>query len=127
MTVRHAHDDQPTEALLPFGDTEHSPGLRHEVPLAILDSLMFCQRDGQRFVLAKHLERARIERALPDAEILELSDFGIRELGESGLLPAEADREVAVRVAQHLRLREVTIPGDFPVALADRLRAEGIH
>jgi len=29
---------------------------------------MFCERDGQQFVLAKHLERARIERGLPDAE-----------------------------------------------------------
>jgi len=114
-------------ALLLFGDTERSPALRHEVPLTILDSLMFCERDGRRYVLAKHLERSRIERALPDAEIVDFSDFGMKELAESGLSPEEAEREVAVRVARHIALSEATIPGDFPVALADRLRQEGIH
>jgi Xaa-Pro aminopeptidase len=114
--------DPPMAALLLFDDTERSPALRHEVPLAILDSLMFCERGGRRFVLAKHLERSRIERALPDAEILDFLDFGMKELAETGLLPEEAEREVAARVARHIELREATIPGDFPVALADRLR-----
>ncbi len=122
--MRHLPAPSP---LLLFGGTERSPALRHEVPLTIIDSLMFCERDGRRFVLAKHLERSRIERALPDAEILDFREFGFRELGESGLLPEEAEREVAVRVAQHLELREATVPGDFPVALADRLREEGIR
>jgi Xaa-Pro aminopeptidase len=93
----------------------------------IIDSLMFCERGGQRYVLAKHLEHSRVARALPDAEILDFLDLGIRELSETGLLPEEAEREVAVRVAQHLELREATIPGDFPVALADRLREDGIR
>lgn len=125
--MRHTSDSRATGALLLFGDTEHSPALRHEVPLVILDSLMYCEHDGRQIVLAKHLERSRIERALPHAEILEFSDFGINELAENGLLPVEAEREVAVRVARHLGLREATIPGDFPVALADRLREERIR
>jgi Xaa-Pro aminopeptidase len=114
-------------ALLLFGDTERSPALRHEVPLTILDSLMFCERGERRFVLAKHIERSRIERSLPDVEIFDYVDFGMRELAGGELLPEEAEREVAVRVARHIELREATIPGDFPVALADRLREEGIR
>jgi hypothetical protein len=66
-------------ALLLFGDTERSPALRHEVPLAIIDSLMFCERYGRRFVLARHTERSRIARALRYAEILDFLDaVGIR-------------------------------------------------
>jgi len=127
VIVARSRDDQPMAALLLFGDTERSPALRHEVPLAILDSLMFCERNGRRFVLAKHLERSRIERALPDAEVLDFFNFGMKELAESGLLPEDAERELAVRAARHINLREATIPGDFPVALADRLREEGIR
>jgi Xaa-Pro aminopeptidase len=127
VTVRQPPDEQPTSALLLFGDTERSPALRHEVPLVILDSLLFCERDGRRYVLAKRLERSRIGRALPDAEILDYFDFEMKALAESGLLPEEAEREVAVRVARHIDLRGATIPGDFPVALADRLREEGIR
>jgi Xaa-Pro aminopeptidase len=43
-------------------------------------------------------------------------------------MPYEAaEREAVARVAEHLGLRQATIPGDFPVALADRLRADGIE
>ncbi len=122
--MRH---DQPIAALLLFGDTEHSAALRHEVPLTILDSLLFCERGRRRYVLAKNIERSRIERALPDAEILDYFDFGMKQLSDSGLPPEEAAREVAVRVARHIDLSEAIIPGDFPVALADRLREEGIR
>jgi Xaa-Pro aminopeptidase len=119
---------RPTQSpLLLFGDTERSPALRHEIPLTIIDSLMFCERGGQRYVLAKNIERSRIERTLPDATFLDFSEFGLKELAESGLSPDEALREAAVRMALHLKLDEATIPGDFSVALADRLREEGMR
>jgi len=114
-------------ALLLFGDTERSPALRHEVPLAIIDALMFCERDGHKIVLTSQLERSRIARVLPEAEILDFFDFGMRELRQQGLSHEEAEREVVARVARHLELREATVPGDFPLALADRLREDGVR
>jgi Xaa-Pro aminopeptidase len=78
-------------------------------------------------ILTSWLERDRIAAALPEAEILDYFAFGLKELREQGLAYAAAEREVVARVARHLGLTEVVVPGEFPVALADRLRADGIR
>jgi Xaa-Pro aminopeptidase len=110
-----------------FGDTQRSAALRHEVPIEIVDPLLWAHLDGKPVILTSWLERDRIAAVLPEAEILDYFTFGLKELREQGLTHAAADREVAARVARHLGLTEVVVPGEFPVALADRLRADGIH
>ena len=112
--------------LLLFGDTVRSGAMRHEVPLAIIGSLLFAEVGGRRVVLTSWLERDRVERALPDAEVLDFFDFGWRELVDDGKSFAEADREVVARVVRQVGVEEAIVPGDFPLALGDRLRAEGI-
>lgn len=116
----------PVAALLLFGDTERSAALRHELPLAIIDPLMFVELDGRAIVLTSRLERARLEAVRAELEILDYFEFGMRELREHGLTHAEAEREVCARVIEHLGVTQAVIPGDFPVAVADRLRAEGV-
>ena len=78
-------------ALLLFGDTERSPALRHELPIPIIDPLMFVELDGRAAVLTSQLERARIAAARPELEILDYFDFGMKELREQGLRWAEAE------------------------------------
>jgi Xaa-Pro aminopeptidase len=114
-------------ALMLFGDTERSAALRHEIPIAIIDSLMWLQRDGRTVVLTSQLERTRIEKVLPEAEILDFFGFGMRELRQQGLSHDEAEREVVARVVQHLGLSAASVPWDFPLALADRLRADELE
>ncbi|HSB38969.1 MAG TPA: M24 family metallopeptidase, partial [Gaiellaceae bacterium] len=113
-------------ALLLYGDTERSPALRHEVPLAIGDPFLFAEVDGRRYVLTSHLERERVERALPDAELLDYVALGYRDFVEAGMSMAEAAREAEARAVQEIGIREAVVPGDFPLALGDRLRQDGI-
>ncbi len=112
--------------LLLFGDTERCAALRHEIPLAIIDPLLFAELDGRRVVLTSVLERDRVLRALPDAELLDFFDFGWKELVESGMSFAEAEREAVARAVLRIGIDEAIVPGDFPLALGDRLRDEGI-
>jgi Xaa-Pro aminopeptidase len=113
--------------LLLFGDSERSAALRHEVPLAIIDPLLFAHLDGRRVVLTSMLERDRIAEVLPDAELLDFFELGMLELiTEDGMRREEAQREVVARAVAQLGVREATVPGDFPVAVADRLRADGV-
>lgn len=67
-------------ALLLFGDTVRSAALRHEIPIGIIDPLLFAEGDGRRYVLTSSLEQARVKRALPDAEVLDYFAFGFKEL-----------------------------------------------
>jgi Xaa-Pro aminopeptidase len=110
-----------------FGDTYRSAALRHEVPVAIIDPLLWAEVDGRSVILTSRLEHDRIAAAMPGTEILDYFAFGMKELREQGLTHAAAEREVAARVARHLALSEIVVPGEFPVGLADRLRDEGIR
>jgi hypothetical protein len=71
--------------LLLWGDTVRSAALRHEIPLAIIGSLLLAEVDGRRVVLTSFLERDRVTRALPDAEVLDFFDFGWKELVAGGM------------------------------------------
>ena len=112
--------------LLLAGDTERSAALRHEVPIAIIDPLLFAEVDGRQFVLTSRLESDRVKRALPDAEVLDYFDLGYKELVERGLSRAEAGREVEARAVREIGIDEAVVPGDFPLALGDRLRKDGV-
>lgn len=115
-----------SEALLLYGAPDRSAALRHEVPLAIIDPILFADADGRRAVLTTDLERERIARALPEAELLDLFALGYKQLVEQGKTLSEAVIEVAGRAVERLGIERAVVPGDFPVALADHLRAAGV-
>jgi Xaa-Pro aminopeptidase len=112
--------------LLLYGDSERSPAMRHEVPLAIGDPFRFADRGGRRAVLVSRLERDRVRTVLPAAELLDFFELGLRELMEDGRTRLDAEHEVVVRAVRQLEIREMAIPWDFPVAIADRLRGDGV-
>jgi Xaa-Pro aminopeptidase len=112
--------------VLIWGDTERSPALRHEVPVAIGDAFLYLETDGRRAVVTNALEDERIASAAPEIERLLGEDLGRDELIEAGLPREQIDRELAVRAVRQLGITRASVPPEFPVALADRLRAEQI-
>jgi Xaa-Pro aminopeptidase len=113
-------------AILLYGDTIRYPALRHEVPLEIVDPFLFVARDGHAFVVTNSLESARIAEVLPDAELLLIEELGFYELLEGGMSYEDAELETAVRALRRWGIEGAVVPGDLPVAVADRLRGEGI-
>ena len=112
--------------LLLAGDTERSAALRHEIPVAIGDPLLFADVEGRRYVLTTRLESARVQRELPDAKMLDYFELGYKELVASGLTMHEAGLELEARVVREIGITEAIVPGDFPLALGDRLRQDGV-
>jgi Xaa-Pro aminopeptidase len=113
--------------ILLYGDTIRYPALRHEIPLAVLDRLLFVARDGRVFVLTSSLEAERISRVLPDAELLLIDELGFYELLEDGMSLDEAELETAIRAVGRWGIQDAVVPGDLPVAVADRLRDAGVR
>src|SRR5213592_4644376 len=112
--------------LLLHGDTERSAALRHEIPIAIIDSLLFAEVDGRRYVLTTQLESDRIKELLPDAELFDYFELGYKDLVQGGMSFEEASREVEARAVREIGLQDAIVPGDFPLALGDRLRDDGV-
>jgi Xaa-Pro aminopeptidase len=114
-------------ALLLHGDTERSSALRHEVPLDIIDPFLWIEQDGRRVVLTNALERSRIAEVLPGAELLLIDELGLFELLERGVPRDEAELEITAQAVARVGVREAIVPPEFPVAVADRLRADGVE
>jgi Xaa-Pro aminopeptidase len=113
-------------AILLYGDTIRYPALRHEVPLQVLDPLLFVARDGGSSVMTTSLDAARIARELPAAEVVTADELGFHELVEQGMTGEQAELETTVRALRRWGIEAAVVPPDLPVAVADRLRGEGI-
>jgi Xaa-Pro aminopeptidase len=72
------------------------------------------------------LERERIARALPDAELVLMNELGFLDLIRGGMPRDEAELEVVARAVERAGAREFAVPPELPVAVADRLRADGV-
>jgi Xaa-Pro aminopeptidase len=78
-------------------------------------------------VVTNALEVDRIAEAAPDVERLLVDELGIDELIAQGVPREPALREVHLRAVQRLGITSASVPPEFPIALADRLRAEGVQ
>jgi Xaa-Pro aminopeptidase len=114
-------------AVLIYGDTLRLPTMRHEVPLGIGDPFLYLETDGRRAVVTNVLEVDRIAEVAPDLERIMLDELGQDELIAQGLPREVVLRETSLRAVQRLGIGTATVPPDFPLALADRLRAESIE
>jgi len=113
--------------VLIYGSSETSPSLRHEIPLAIVDPFLYLEAEGRRAVLTNPLEDSRIARAAPGVECLLDDALGLWELIAEGRSRTEIDQELCLRAVRALGIRQASVPLDFPLALADRLRAAGVN
>jgi Xaa-Pro aminopeptidase len=114
------------DAVIIYGDSFRSPDMRHAVPLGVQDPFLYAETNGSRHVVASSMEATRLrELGLFDVHIDE--DYGVDELVESGLEPRELTAQLALRAIAGLGLKRATVPENFPVWLADRLRADGVE
>ncbi len=109
-----------------YGDTERSYAMRHELPVVIGDPFLLAVADGQLHVAVSFLDRPRVAAAVPDATLHDFNDLGFGELRMSGRSWFEIELELASRTAAAIGIREAVADPDMPVAVADRLRADGI-
>jgi Xaa-Pro aminopeptidase len=109
-----------------YSDTERSAALRHEIPIAVGDPFGYAEVGGKAMILTSSLEQERIAAARPDAEIIEWADVGFLELLESGMPRDQMLLELISRAVARMGLRDAIVDPDFPLAVADRLRADGL-
>ena len=109
-----------------YSDTERSAALRHELPITIADPFGYAEVGGKATILISSLDQARAAAVRPDAEILEWADLGFHELLESGMPRDQMLIEMISRGVARIGLTEAVVDPDFPLAVADRLRADGV-
>jgi Xaa-Pro aminopeptidase len=111
--------------VLMFADTVRSPELRREVPHAVADRFLYGETGATRFAVIRSLEVARM-REIDGLEVVPLEDLGYDELRAEGRGDGEVALEVALRGCKRFGVDAAAVPADFPLELADYLRAAGI-
>src|SRR5213082_3552943 len=113
-------------AVLIYGDSFRSADMRHAVPLGVPDPFLYAEETGSRHVFVSSMEATRIrELGLFDVHVPE--ELGYDELIASGLDYRELGAQLALRAVASLGLKRASVPDNFPVWLADRLRAAGVE
>jgi Xaa-Pro aminopeptidase len=114
---------RPMSDVLIFADTMRSAEMRHQVPVAVPDPFLYIERNGSRHAVLTSFEVDRVREAGIEAHPLE--EFGWDELVGKG--PREEQALVLYeRAVQQLGVDDAVVPFNFPVELADRLRAKGV-
>ena len=113
--------------LLIVGDTIRTPELRHEVPLGIPDPFFYAEIDDRRVVVCSAMEAARVDGLGAGLEVHTTEEYGADELRRSGLDPHAYATELATRIVRGLAVEAATVPRDFPLGIADALRAGGVE
>ena len=109
-----------------FGDTIRSPELRHEVPVAVPDPFVYVERNGTRTAYVGSLEIPRL-RDVEGLETVPLEELGLDELVEQWLSWHEINTELALRACRASSVESAVTPRDFPLEVADYLRAHEIE
>jgi len=113
-----------TDVLI-YSDTLRSPELRHEVPVSIGDAFLYVEHEGRRHLVISALEAPRLEAL--GFELHPYEEFGADDLRRSGMSWLEIDDEITLRAVVALGVEKATVPGTFPLLLADKLRAKGVE
>ena len=111
--------------ILMHGSPEHSADLFHAVPLGIVDPFAYVELDGRRVALITVLEADKVSAL--GIEVVDPATLGQDELIGSGRTRLEIEAEVTRRLCAELGLAAASVPPEFPVFVADHLRAGGVE
>jgi Xaa-Pro aminopeptidase len=114
-----------TDALLLYGAPDASPDLFHAIPEGIIDPFLYAEAGTRRAATVSVLDADKVRGH--GIEILDPSSLGADELIASGVTRTALSVEIGLRAARELGIDRAVVPPDFPVAVADHLRAAGIE
>jgi Xaa-Pro aminopeptidase len=114
-----------TDVLI-YGDTLRFPELRHELPIPVPDPFLYVETGGVKHAVISSMEIPRLEEA-GGIECHPLEEFGMDELYAQGVSRDDMIDEVSARAVAALGVTSAVVPYFFPLAVADRLRANGVE
>ena len=112
-------------ALLIYGSPELSADLFHAIPAGIIDPFLYVERNGRRAATVSVLDADKVSAM--GIEVVDPYDLGADELFGRGISRHEVDVELARRACERLGVERALVPSEFPVGVADHLRAAGIE
>src|SRR5687767_8438076 len=114
---------------LHVSDSIRSPEMRHEIAQAVMDPVIFVDRDGKRILACSPFELAIFEKREDVIDqVISFTDLGQEEIVRDSSIPSSLiSSYITLNLLQELGESTVVVPGTFPTLLADHLRSNGVN
>ena len=113
------------EPIILHAAPELSADLFHAVPAGIGDPFTYYEAGGKRVAVISVLDRDAVEAH--GVEVIDPTELGRDELLASGADPVGMEAETTLRALRRAGIEHALVPPDFPLFLADHLRASGVE
>src|SRR5918995_7176733 len=110
-------------SLLIYGAPDTSPDMFHAIPVGIIDPFLYAEVDGRRAATVNVLDADKV--AALGIDVLDPSTLGADALLAAGRPRHEVALEVSLRACRELGVERAIVPPEFPLVVADKLRAGG--
>jgi Xaa-Pro aminopeptidase len=111
--------------VLIYGAPEASPDLFHAIPAGIGDPFLYAETNGRRVATVSVLDAHKV--APLGIEVIDRAELGDDQLVASGATATEREIELALRACRELGIERAIVPPEFPLGVADHLRAGGVE
>ena len=108
-----------------YGAPGDSPDLFHTIPTPIIDPFLYIEDGDRRGATVTVLDSHKVTPH--GVEIIDPYDLGVDELLDSGMSRDDVELELCLRAAQRYGVTRAIVPSQFPIGVADHLRAGGIE
>ena len=112
--------------LLFYGDSYRFPDIYHLTRFLAPDAFITLEHDGEVVMFMNSLEQGRAEKESRATRVRNVDELGQRDLSAQGIFGDDATAKIIERVLRERGLVKTLVPRYFPIAIADRLRAQGI-
>ncbi len=113
--------------LLFYADGYKFPDVFHVTRFLAPDPIIALEQGSDVIIVASSLEEGRARKESRAKEVLNMNEFGAKELSQQGISRDDLDAEVTKRFLQSRGISKVAVPSYFPIGMAEKLRAMGIE
>lgn len=114
------------QPLLLYGDSYRFPDIYHVTRFLAPDAFITLEHDGEIVMFMNSLEQGRAEKESRATRVRNVDELGQQDLSAQGIFGDDAAAQIIERALRERGLARTFVPRYFPVAIADRLRAQGI-
>lgn len=113
-----------TRDALIYSDSKNGADMRAAVGVVVSDPFLFAEKDGRGCAVITGFEVPRLQQA--GIQAFSLEELGLDGLLREGLPRSSARLEVLARACERLGIQKASVPPNFPLELAEKLRGCGV-
>ena len=114
-------------AVLIAGDSYHNANLYYATRFLAGDRFLYLAANGKEYIILTGFEKGRAEKESRVKQAVGLEDYGYLKLVKETNDPDRAFIGALAKFLGSVRAKSLRVPGDFPLQLADDLRAAGLQ